>query len=136
MSNVQEPLLGRRILLVEDEYVIAMEMERWLRGAGAEVIGPVSNVEHALDCIEAEAGTIDGAVLDVNLGHGERVYPVADRLDALGVPYLFATGDVRIGSEAAYLSHVRLEKPILSLELLKAVEALVGSPQSADTRVP
>jgi CheY-like chemotaxis protein len=125
MSNAQEPLLGRRILLVEDEYVIAMEMERWLRGAGAEVIGPVSNVEHALDRIATEANSLDAAILDVNLGHGERVYPIADRLDALGVPYLFATGDVRIGAEPAYGNRIRLEKPILSFELLKAIEALL-----------
>ena len=48
-SNSQEPLSSRRILLVEDESVIAMEIERWLRGAGAHLIRPVSNLEHALD---------------------------------------------------------------------------------------
>ena len=128
MSKAQVPLLGYRILLVEDEYVIAMELEGWLRGAGAEVIGPVPTVEQAFDCIEVEAGTLDGAVLDVDLRDGERVYPVAHRLDALGVPYLFATGDVQIGSDLTYQDRVRLEKPVLRFELLKAVEALVRNP--------
>ena len=133
MANTQEPLLGRQILLVEDEYVIAMEMESWLRGAGAEVIGPVPTVEQAIDRIE-KAITLDAAVLDVDLRDGERVYPIADRLDALSVPYLFATGDIQIGSELIYRGCIRLEKPVLRIELLRAVEALVSSSRGTETR--
>jgi DNA-binding response OmpR family regulator len=121
------PLAGRRILLVEDEYLIAMEMERWLHDAGAVVIGPVPSVDLALDLIDESPP--DAAILDVNLGEGQRVFPVADRLDELGVPYLFATGDVRIFEDARYAGHPRLEKPLLNHELLSAAERLIGAPE-------
>jgi CheY-like chemotaxis protein len=61
-----KPLNGRRILLVEDEYMIAEIVEEWLHQAGAEVVGPVPSVEQALACLN-ERNALDGAVLDVNL---------------------------------------------------------------------
>lgn len=131
MSDVSAQLSGRRILLVEDEYVLAEIIEEWLCQAGAEVVGPVPNVEQALKLIDTEVGGLDGAVLDMNLGRGETVYPVADRLNELGVPYLFATGDVPNGGVRALdgLAHrerTRLEKPILRDDLLKAVGELLA----------
>jgi CheY-like chemotaxis protein len=125
MSGSPHPLAGRRILVVEDEYLIAMDLKRWLRGAGVEVIGPVPSVDQALDLIEEEGNALDAAVLDINLGGGEVVYPAADRLSALGVPYLFATGDVRVHDDPAYRDRPRLEKPILDPELLRALERLI-----------
>ena len=119
------PLVGRRVLVVEDEYLIAIELKRWLQEAGVEVIGPVPDAEQALDLIEDE-GAPDAAVLDVNLGVGETVYPVADRLAALGVPFLFATGDVRSRNALGYGDRLRLEKPIIAPELLRAVESLLA----------
>ena len=124
MSDPARPLDGRRILLVEDEYLIAVETKRWLEAAGARVIGPFPRVEPALDHLEIE-GAPDAAVLDVNLGDGEWVYPVADRLGAVGVPYLFVTGDVRVEDDPAYRDRPRLEKPVLDDELVRAVAALV-----------
>jgi CheY-like chemotaxis protein len=119
-------LVGRRILLVEDEYLIVEAMEEWLSQAGAVVVGPVPSVEQALELIEAEGDALDGAVLDVNLGHGETAYPIADRLDELGVPYLFATGDVRIIDRPAHQGRPRLDKPISRGALLRAVEKLLA----------
>jgi CheY-like chemotaxis protein len=127
MAEMSGALTGRRILLVEDEYLIAMEMERWLQDAGAEVVGPVPSVEQALDAIEEVNGALDAAVLDINLSHGELVYPVADRLKELGVPYLFATGDVRVVSDQTYREQPRLEKPVLDRELLGAMVKLIGA---------
>ncbi|MGT2488359.1 hypothetical protein ACU4GA_25370 [Methylobacterium oryzae CBMB20] len=63
----------------------------------------------ALDLIEN--GDVDAAVLDVNLGNGDTVYPVADKLSALGVPYLCATGDVKFSGADTYRQRPRLEKP-------------------------
>jgi CheY-like chemotaxis protein len=123
-------LIGRRILLVEDEFMIADTMEEWLRRASAEVIGPVPSVEQALELIEDEAEALDGAVLDVNLGPGETAYPIADRLNELGVPYLFSTGDVQIIDDPAHQGRPRLNKPISRAELLKAVEKLLASRSS------
>jgi DNA-binding response OmpR family regulator len=119
MSAPALPPNGRRILVVEDEYLIASEMKRWLQSAGFEVIGPVPSVEKALTLIEG-AGP-DAAVLDVNLGAGETAYPVADRLSALGVPYLFATGDVRVPAPSAEDGPPRLEKPFVAQQLVHAL---------------
>ncbi len=127
MPEATRPLVGRRILLVEDEYLIVVELERWLSGAGAEVLGPVSSVEQALELIENEASGLDGAVLDINLGGGDTVYPVADRLNELDVPYLFATGDLRICGHPAHREHPLLAKPISRAELVTAVEKLLES---------
>lgn len=109
----------RRILVVEDEYLIAVEMKRWLQAAGFDVVGPVPSMTQALDLIENHE--LDAAVLDVNLGNGETAHPVADRLSALGVPYLFATGDVRATGAAAEQHGPRLEKPFIARDLVQAL---------------
>lgn len=83
-------LEGRRILVVEDEYMIAMDIQEELEGAGALVAGPVPTVGEALRLLGREPA-LDGAVLDVNLG-GERSFPVAEALEDKGIPFLFATG--------------------------------------------
>lgn len=120
------PLVGRRILVVEDEYLIAIELKRWLQEAGADVVGPVAGVEQALDLIEDD-GAPDVAVLDINLGAGETVGPVADRLAALGVPFLFATGDVRRRNNPSYADRPRLEKPIIAPELVRSLSELLSA---------
>jgi DNA-binding response OmpR family regulator len=118
------PLTGRRILVVEDEYLIAVEVKRWLQAAGAVVLGPVPSVHQALDLIEDDG--VDAAVLDVNLGDGDTAYPVADKLGSLSVPYLFATGDVRATSVATEAGRPRLEKPFLEKELVRALSTLLN----------
>ena len=102
--------------------MIAMDMAGHLEDAGAEVLGPVGSLEEALELIEDQAYHIDAAVLDVNLGRGATSYPVADRLLVLRVPYIFATGDLRVLREA---TGPILEKPVLPAELIKAVLALL-----------
>lgn len=124
MPDTAQPLDGRRILIVEDEYFIAMQVKRWLLAAGAEVVGPVPSVEQALDLIEEDS--LDAAVLDVNLGNNDTVYPVADKLSALGVPYLFATGDVKISGAAAHRRCSQLVKPFVEAELLRAMSNLIA----------
>ncbi|GGC56562.1 response regulator [Siccirubricoccus deserti] len=86
-------LRGNRVLVVEDEALVAMLIEDGLLDAGAQVIGPAGSVQEALQLIEQAAsdGGLDAAVLDINLG-GDTVSPVADRLAALQVPFVFATG--------------------------------------------
>src|SRR3954466_1065164 len=120
-------LLGaRRVLVVEDEAIVAMLVEDKLAEAGAMVLGPAGSVAEALRLIEAAAtdGGLSGAVLDINLD-GIGVAPVADRLAALGVPFLFATGWVvdgpLVGGHAAVPV---LEKPFDSRTLVAAVDAL------------
>ena len=86
-------LQGRRVLVVEDEALIGMLLEDELLRAGAEVVGPACSVKEALELINQMAadGGLSAAVLDINL-KGETVSPVADRLAALSVPFVFATG--------------------------------------------
>lgn len=81
---------GLRLLLVEDEFLMALCLSDMLEDLGAQVVGPVGSVADALAVID-RAPEIDAAILDVNLG-SEVVFPVADRLRARQVPFAFASG--------------------------------------------
>lgn len=94
------PLKGKRILLVEDEYLIALMAEDMLKTLGAEVVGVVATVEAALTLIKDI--DIDCAVLDVNLKNGTSD-PIATRLAQDGIPYIFATGHGHADKDAIVL---------------------------------
>jgi CheY-like chemotaxis protein len=83
-------LRDRRILVVEDEYLIAMSLADALQNAGSVVVGPVPSVDKAIQKIESEPH-IDAAVVDVNLG-GVLAYAVADMLIARKIPFVFTSG--------------------------------------------
>ncbi|MCC0807880.1 response regulator [Methylobacterium sp. W2] len=116
-------LRGRRILVVEDEYFLADELARGLAEAEAEVIGPIATAEGALDLLEGPAPP-DAAILDVNLG-GEDVYPVADALLALGVPFLFTTGYDQATILGRYASVRLLEKPMDTAMVLRELDLIL-----------
>jgi PAS domain S-box-containing protein len=105
----------RRVLLVEDETLIAMMMEGLLRDLDLEVVGPFGTVGDALEAVRHEP--IDAALLDVNLG-GEMAYPIAQLLLAKKVPFVFMTG---YGSEtiAMPFSNVRVFQKPLEREILR-----------------
>jgi PAS domain S-box-containing protein len=105
----------RRVLLVEDETLIAMMMEGLLRDLELEVVGPFGTVHDALEAIRHEA--IDAAILDVNLG-GEMAYPIAQLLQAKKVPFVFMTG---YGSETITMpfANVRVFQKPLEREVLR-----------------
>jgi CheY-like chemotaxis protein len=84
------PLRDRHILVVEDEYLIAMSLQDSLESAGSVVLGPVTSVDKAIKAIDA-GPHIDAVVLDVNLG-GVLSYPVADMLVARKIPFVFTSG--------------------------------------------
>lgn len=111
MAEQPQSLAGRRILIVEDEYLIAMDLALELGDLGAEVVGPAGSVDEALELIEAEGAQLDSAVLDVNL-RDERVYPVADALLARGVTFVFASGYDATLMPAAYADVPRCGKPV------------------------
>ena len=83
-------LTDRRILVVEDEFLLMEDLCRDLQDAGAVVVGPAPSVAQALALIETEPA-IDAAILDVNLG-GEMAFPVADALQRRDCPFVFTTG--------------------------------------------
>ena len=80
-----------RIMIVEDEALVAMMVEDLLNDLGCEVAGSFGAVGEALAWLDGPASLPDGAVLDVNIG-GEMVFPVAEALRVRGVPFVFATG--------------------------------------------
>jgi CheY-like chemotaxis protein len=114
-------LQGRRLLVVEDEYLVAAYLAYTLEELGAEVIGPAGTVEEALQLVESEGSRLDGAVLDINL-HGVRVYPVADALAARGVPFIFATGYDVTAIPEAFRGVPRCEKPVEKALLAKSLK--------------
>ncbi|MFL6735206.1 MAG: response regulator [Sphingomicrobium sp.] len=101
-------LQGKRILLVEDEAIIAFAMEDILADLGCEVIGPALRLEDAK--VLAGSDRIDAAILDVNLNN-LRSYPVAEVLERRGVPFLFATGYDNEGIEWSGRPAELLPKP-------------------------
>ena len=84
-------LLGLRVLVVEDEALVAMQLEDMLDELGCVVVDVAGTVSRGVALAADAAVALDGAILDVNLG-GEKVYPVAERLAARGVPFVFCTG--------------------------------------------
>lgn len=129
MTN--ESLKGLRILLVEDEAMIAMLVEDMLLDGGAEVVGPAGGVKAALAAI-AENEAIDGALLDVNLG-GEQSFEVADALAARNIPFVFVTGYGGAGVRDRYPNAPTLQKPFVTSDLERALTALAGSAGAASS---
>lgn len=87
---VSPALRGRRVLVVEDEYLIAVSLSDHLQAIGSTVIGPAPSVEKAIRLIESNP-RIDVAILDFNLG-GVSAYAVADALLARNIPFVFSSG--------------------------------------------
>ena len=116
-------LAGRRILLVEDEAVIAFAVEDMLVALGVDVVGPAFRLEEALQLAETEA--LDAAILDVNLNE-QRSYAVADELSRRGVPFLFATGYAENGVEWGGPEVDVLAKPYRADQITAALARLIG----------
>lgn len=111
-----------RILVVEDEMLVAMNVEDMLLELGHEVAGLASRLGPALAL--ARESRFDAAMLDVNLA-GEASFPVADILIERGLPFLFATGYGRQGIEERYRDFPLLQKPFRTEELGRALAELV-----------
>jgi DNA-binding response OmpR family regulator len=120
------PLRERRILIVEDEYLIAMSLQDALENAGSIVLGPVPSVDKAIKTIVSEAH-IDAAVLDVNLG-GVLAFPVADMLIARKIPFVFTSGYEDNVLQNRYAEVKNCRKPYLFPAMEEAlIEALSRS---------
>lgn len=116
-------LTGRRILVVEDEALVAMLVEDALLDAGATVIGPAATVAEALALLETEDPA--AAVLDLNLA-GEPSTPIADALTSRGVPFVVATGYGAEGLPEGHAEVPVLAKPYDPDELTSMLQRLCG----------
>jgi CheY-like chemotaxis protein len=124
MSGPDGQLRGLRVLIIEDELLIAMELQNLLRELGADVLDLAPTVPRALGALEQQRP--DVAVLDVNL-HGERVTPVAEVLQEQGVPFVLVTGygSERL-SEGALQGVPCLRKPIDACQLAAAISVALN----------
>jgi CheY-like chemotaxis protein len=111
----------QRILIVEDEPLIAMMLEDFLDALDRVLAGSADGVEPALALIEQ--GGIDAAILDVNLRGGEQSWPVADRLAELGIPFVIATGGAGDTIAEAHRDRPVLSKPFT----MRSVEAILDT---------
>lgn len=104
------PLAGVRVLLVEDETLVAMLLEDMIGDLGGTVVGAASRVGRALEIVNDPAMSIDVGLLDVNLG-GEDAFPIAAALAQRGVPFAFSTGYGNAGLPELWRSRPTLQKP-------------------------
>ncbi|RYY25596.1 MAG: response regulator [Sphingomonadales bacterium] len=112
-------LAGLRILVVEDEPVVAMCLEDILEELGCVTIGPANRLSEGLALAEGE---LDAAILDINLA-GERSNAIAELLRARGVPFAFASG---YGSPPEGFGAPMIEKPYRTTDISRALSALMG----------
>jgi len=117
-------LAGKRVLVIEDEAIIAAMVEDMLTELGAIVVGPAGTIAHGLELALSEA--IDGAVLDVNV-RSERIDPVADVLRSRDIPFVYATG---YGGTAAMIADGApvIEKPYTLEKLARTMAAAMSRP--------
>lgn len=114
-------IAGKRILVVEDEFIVAAMLCDVLEDAGAEPLGPVGRVVDGLEIIANE--TIDAAVLDWNL-HGESGIPLAEALRARNIPFIIATGYGAV--EEDFANQPILGKPYVAQVLLETLAGLLA----------
>jgi PAS domain S-box-containing protein len=135
-ANAAPQAAGKpRIMLVEDESLVALMMASFLEQLGCAVLGPCCTPFEALACLRENE--VDCAIVDVNL-KGETVYPVADALVRLHVPFVFVTGFGRDTIESRFAHVSVIEKPVGIDQLQKAVgelcQAVHRSPESLNLR--
>ena len=116
---------GQRILIAEDESVIALELEAILETFGYKVIGPVRRVEevlrHTLD------GGCDGALLDVNL-RGQQIFAILPKLQALGLPFIITSGYQDVAMfPVPFRTLPRVAKPVDEGELRRVCDHVFGN---------
>jgi CheY-like chemotaxis protein len=121
---MNQPLSGRRVLLVEDEALVAMLLETILEDMGCVPVGPAVTVEDGL-AIAADPAPLDAALLDVNVA-GQLVFPIAEALKARGVPFVFSTGYGEGGLPDEWRGHPTVQKPFTEADIRNALMQAMG----------
>lgn len=112
------------VLVVEDEALVALNLEDMLEDLGHKVAGSAMRIEQAMELID-HGCPADVAILDVNLA-GKPVFPVAEKLAGLGMPLVFATGYGRSGLPAEWQSKPVLQKPYTMDQVAGCLRAAVA----------
>ncbi|MCA1414121.1 response regulator [Bradyrhizobium sp. NBAIM20] len=123
-SHQRAELKGRRIFVVEDEYFLADDIGETFRALGAEIAGPVGDLEDALKILH-DGSVLDAAVLDVNI-RSEMIFPIARELRARNVPFLFTTGYDKITLSPEFQNVPLLEKPIDLAAMARKLTGLIA----------
>lgn len=124
----QASFKGFHVLVVEDMYLVALDLADQLADLGCVVVGPAASVKQAFERIDGVE--LDGAILDVNLA-GERSFPIAEWLASRGIPFVFLTGyDSVTVFPPEFLQIPRLAKPLPPGTLAKAVATFCRSPRA------
>jgi DNA-binding response OmpR family regulator len=113
-------LQGLRVLVVEDEFLVAMDIELMLQQCGCAVVGPIADLATALRTVQE--GGFDLALLDVNVG-GQPVTAVAEALQAQAVPLVFCTGYEAASLPERFAGAPTLKKPFQARDVVAAVRA-------------
>ncbi|WP_343070304.1 response regulator [Pelagibacterium limicola] len=113
-----------RILVVEDEALVAMHLEDTLHALGHEVVATASRLPEALEA--ARTATFDAAIIDVNLD-GQHSYDVADVLNERRIPFAFATGYGAAGLQERFRNTPTLAKPFMSSDLERILAQALGA---------
>jgi CheY-like chemotaxis protein len=125
------PERGARVLVVEDESLVAMMLADMLAEIGCEVIGPVGTCAEALRLVD-DGHALDLALLDVNLG-GETAYGVADALSRRAVPFIFVSGYGASGLDPHYADALILAKPFEPAMLARVIGEVLERPDGEDS---
>jgi CheY-like chemotaxis protein len=123
VREMRQALAGRRILVVEDDPFIGLDIQGVLERAGATVVGPADNVPEALRLLVRMP--IDAAVLDFRLQEGDTL-PLASALGRRGIPFLFQTSDPE-SAAGAHPAAAILGKPFRASQLVSAVATLLDN---------
>jgi CheY-like chemotaxis protein len=116
-----------RVLIAEDEFLVAVLLEEDVRAAGYSVVGPFTRFEEALAA--ARGGAFDLALLDINMS-GHMAYPIADEFLAREVPFIFLSGYGANDLPERFRQCPRIAKPYDATVLLREIERLIGPAQA------
>ena len=119
-----EALTGRRVLVVEDESLVAMLLETILEDMGCTPIGPAATVDDGL-AMATDGLHLDAALLDVNVA-GRQVFPIAQALLDRGVPFVFSTGYGEGGLPDEWRGHPTVQKPFTEAAIREALMRAMG----------
>ncbi|MFN3877484.1 MAG: response regulator [Brevundimonas sp.] len=123
-----QPLSGRRVLVVEDESLVAMLLETILEDMECIPVGPASNIDDG-ETLARDTADLDAALLDVNVA-GRQVFPVAEVLKARGVPFVFSTGYGEGGLPEEWRGQPTIQKPFTEAAIRDALMKAMGVAQA------